>query len=345
MSGVDIVVPCYKYGAYLRGCVSSLLNQEAVDVRVLIIDDCSPDNTPEVGQALVRADRRVEYRRHAVNKGHIATYNEGLLEWASSDYSVLISPDDLLIPGALKRAVGLMDANAEIGFTYGRAHFLRSTDPSMTPPPGPGTWRHQLFSGPEFIDLVCRSTLNPVVGSAVVVRTSLQHRIGGYRPELPVTGDLEMWLRFAAHGSVGFIDAEQAYYRSHPASMHNGYSAVAAWRHKLAAYERVFSELADRIPNPDRLERLGRETMATMSFWVASKAFEEGRLDDTKQFLDFALEADPTLEGRPEWARLQWKRRMGPRLWRMFRPLLATVRPSTAAASAEEGRGNWTANE
>jgi len=44
---VDVIVPCYNYGAYLVGCVRSLLDQEGVAVRVLIIDDHSGDNTPE----------------------------------------------------------------------------------------------------------------------------------------------------------------------------------------------------------------------------------------------------------------------------------------------------------
>ena len=39
-----------------------------------------------------------------MNRGHIATFNEGLLDWADGDYCVLISADDKLTPGALRRA-------------------------------------------------------------------------------------------------------------------------------------------------------------------------------------------------------------------------------------------------
>ena len=49
------------------------------------LDDASPDNTPEVGATPACADERVTYVRHAVNKGHIATYNEAI-EWASDHY-------------------------------------------------------------------------------------------------------------------------------------------------------------------------------------------------------------------------------------------------------------------
>src|SRR5256885_7498232 len=107
MTQVDVVVPCYNYAGFLRQCVESVLSQEGVDVRVLIIDDCSKDATPEVGAALAAQDARVEFRRHAVNHGHIATYNEGLLDWAAGEFSLLLSADDVLIPGAFARATRL----------------------------------------------------------------------------------------------------------------------------------------------------------------------------------------------------------------------------------------------
>src|SRR5207253_8052097 len=89
-------------------------------VRVLIIDDASPDNTAEVAAELVREDPRVSFIRHIENKGHINTYNEGI-EWASADYMLLLSADDYLLPGALSRATGLMEAHPEVGFTFGKA--------------------------------------------------------------------------------------------------------------------------------------------------------------------------------------------------------------------------------
>ena len=104
----------------------SVLDQEGVDVRVLIIDDASPDDSGEVAMALAAEDERVEARAHAENQGHLATYNEGLLEWAEGSYSVLLSADDLLTPGALSRATAVLETNPSVGFVYG--HVLRWMD-------------------------------------------------------------------------------------------------------------------------------------------------------------------------------------------------------------------------
>src|ERR687887_420932 len=118
---VSVVIPCYRYGRFLPDCVRSVLDQEGVDVRVLIIDDASPDDSAQVALRLAAEDERVEVRVHEVNKGHIATYNEGLLEWADGDYSVLISADDLLTPGSLARATAVMEAHPSVGLVYGHA--------------------------------------------------------------------------------------------------------------------------------------------------------------------------------------------------------------------------------
>ena len=46
MASVDVVVPCYQYGRYLRDCVASVLQQDIEDVRVLIVDNASTDEAP-----------------------------------------------------------------------------------------------------------------------------------------------------------------------------------------------------------------------------------------------------------------------------------------------------------
>src|SRR5207237_1688577 len=88
MSRVDVIVPCYNYGNMLRACVRSVLDQEDADVRVIVMDDASTDSTEAVGRRLAAEDPRVEYRRHATNCGHIATYNEALAD-VTADYCMI----------------------------------------------------------------------------------------------------------------------------------------------------------------------------------------------------------------------------------------------------------------
>ncbi len=86
---VSVIVPCFNYGHFLEGCVQSVLAQAGVDVRVLVIDDLSTDDSAEVARRLAAREDRVELREHRENLGLIATANEGL-EWAQGEYVVLL---------------------------------------------------------------------------------------------------------------------------------------------------------------------------------------------------------------------------------------------------------------
>ena len=133
MSSVSVVIPCYKYGHFLEEAVASVLDdQPGVDVRALIIDDASPDDSAEMARKIAARDPRVEVIVHATNKGNIATYNEGLLEWADGDYCVLMSADDRLTPGALRRATDLLDAHPGVGFVYGHSLWVMDGAPLPT---------------------------------------------------------------------------------------------------------------------------------------------------------------------------------------------------------------------
>jgi GT2 family glycosyltransferase len=325
MSSIDVFVPCYQYGHFLRECVESVLSQSLHRVRVLIIDDASPDDTAEVATALASRDPRVTLVRHPVNRGHIATYNEGI-EWAAADYMLLLSADDYLLPGALERAASLMDAHPEVGFTFGRGVELME-DGTRVPQQGitrqcdndTPAWR--ILSGLEFIEL--SGPRNIVCTPTAVVRTQLQKEIGGYRTELPHAGDMEMWLRLAAHASVGVLHHYQAVYRWHTANMSRGY--VRRWlpdlQQRRMALETFFENSASVLPDVGRLRSRLRRELARYTVSRASSAFNSGDMEISAQLSDFAVDICPRIMMTLPWVRLACKRALGPELWHIVQPL------------------------
>ena len=326
MSRVDVIIPCYRYGHYLRDCVESVLGQPGVDVRALILDDASPDNTPEVAGDLVRRDSRVEYRRHEVNQRHISTYNEGL-EWASGDYALLLSADDLLVPGALRRAVRVLDAHPEVVLVHGRqVQFSTQPGPAETPadladPP------RTILPGEVFVESCCADAHNPVATPTAIVRTSLQHVVGGYRQTLPHTADLEMWLRFAARGAVAWIDAHQAYKRMHASNMQHQYAQpLVELRQRQEAFDSFFTENGDRLKGSQRLQERVTRSLAWQGLWAASRSFDDEDEITCQECMDYARQLWPGLTLQREWTRLCWKRRLGTRVWKALRPLVNRLR-------------------
>lgn len=324
--GVDVVVPCYNYGRYLRQCVQSVLAQDGVEVRALIIDDCSNDETPEIGRALAAEDSRVEFRRHEQNQGHIATYNEGLLEWVTAEYCLLLSADDLLTPGALRRAANVLLSYPGVGLVCGRQLLFIDSPPELENAERDADF--EIVPGLQFVRTMCETGGNPVNTPTATVRTSLLRFVGGYRPELPHTADMELWLRLAARGDVAVLSAYQALKRAHAAQMQREFveRPFRDFAQRQLAFEMFFNRMMNDAKVPLEFRNAAMKSLAEQAFWDASRRVEKGNFDGIDDLLEYAESLWPEIVARRSWSRLRWKRRLGARGWRWMSPWVDRVR-------------------
>jgi hypothetical protein len=304
-----------------------VLSQSGSSVRVLIIDDASPDETPAVAARIRAGDARVSVRRHEANAGHIASYNEGI-EWANAKYTMILSADDYLLPDALSRAMNLMERYPAITFTFGRALILdESRDGNPLAVPGTERTRGRVMRGIDFIRQ--SGAGNAVCTPTVVVRTELQKRLGGYRGELPHSGDMEMWLRLAAHGDVGFVDAYQAVHRRHSSNMSLAYRVerkLPDLRQRHAAVECFLRSCEGHREVTPRLATDMRRSLANEAVGYAIVAVESGEDGVATDLCSFARTVAPDVVGSWRWRLLAWQRRLGPTAWRAVRPALEVAR-------------------
>ena len=184
------MVPAYNYARFLTDCARSVLTQRDVDIELLIFDDCSTDDTPEVSAELAVSDDRVSIIRHEHNRGHIPTVNEGL-ERAAGDYVVKLDADDLLAAGALARATALLEANSDVGFVYGRPQHFSGPVPNVAESPAK-SWT--IWGGRDWIAARCRGATNVISQPEVVMRASAVREVSPVPVELAHTSDLHTWL-------------------------------------------------------------------------------------------------------------------------------------------------------
>jgi glycosyltransferase involved in cell wall biosynthesis len=296
MAKVDVVVPCYNYGRFLEVCVRSVLEQSMGDLRVLIIDDASSDNSLLVATKLAEGDRRVSVVSHVQNQGHINTYQEGIAQ-ASADYFLLLSADDMLVPGALERAAAIMDANPDVVLTYGK--YIEWRD--ELPLPTINVQQSNDWVKQDFIRDSCEYGGCLVSTPTAIVRTSTQKAIGGYRASLPHSADLEMWLRFAAHGAVARIEAVQAIYRWHSSNMSSAYydRDLPDMQQRKEAFDIFFDEYGHRVVDARKLQERAVRVLAEKVFWSGIIRLCRGHIDSGRRLLRFAFNLDPSLRYRP----------------------------------------------
>jgi glycosyltransferase involved in cell wall biosynthesis len=296
MASVDVVIPCYQYGRFLRECVGSVLSQGVTDLRILIIDNASTDDSVEVARELAAQDSRIEVIAHRTNVGATASYNKGI-QWASADYFVLLDADDLLAPGCLARALPVMEASGDVSFTYGIEAFQYPDGTMQVHPLHSEQAEWEVKPGREFIADVCRTPRNYVGAPTVVRRTSAQKRVGHYRPELPYTDDLEMWLRLATVGSVASISRVQGIRRLHQLQMSTDYrnTMVRDFVEREAAFESFFANEGRLVPGSDRLLAQARRSLGEHAYWSALSHLFRGYVRECGRLLRFCLSRRPSV--------------------------------------------------
>ncbi len=172
--GYSIRVPCYKLAHLLPECINSILSQSFRDLEILIMDDCSPDNTADTARSF--QDSRVRYIRNDQNLGHLRNYNNGIA-LARGRYIWLISADDCLRrPYVLERYVQRLDRNHSVGYACcsgvglqhgketGLLHYSVYAD------------RYRIVPGHTFLKTLLKS--NIVLAASGLVRRECYDRLG-----------------------------------------------------------------------------------------------------------------------------------------------------------------------
>jgi len=335
MAGVDVVIPCYQYGRFLRECVASVLSQAMPDTRVLIIDNASTDDSVEIAHRLAEADRRISVIAHKTNLGATASINEGI-EWASADYFVLLDADDLLAPGCLARALLLMEANPDIAFTYGLEATISTADAASALDAIPQQAEWNIISGRAYVEHACHYPRNYVGAPTVVRRTSAQKQVGLYRPELPYSDDLEMWLRLATAGSVASTKAVQGIRRVHALQMSEDYrsSMVRDFVEREAAFKSFFANEGRALPNADALLKQAKRNLGADAYWSAVSHLFRGLRSDGLELFKFSLRRRPSAAIFPP---IGWLSRMHRPLGRIGEVLLEAGRRLKPNGSSARG--------
>jgi len=318
LPSVGVVVPCYNYARFLPHNLDALLAQDGVDLDVVVIDDCSSDDSHAVAQSYAARDPRVRAIRHESNRGHIATYNEGLAQ-VRGDYLVLISADDVLTPGSLARSARALAAHPAAGLAYGAV--IRHLGDGEPAAPRRAGERFRVIAGRTWLARRCRRMTNTIYSPEAMLRRAVYERIGPYDARLTHTGDFAMWLAAAARTDVIRVQAPAAFYRTHAANMH-AHTETLRGEHvhaMLFDLEQRRTTVESVLGDPEiaagtgRYRRTALHRLAEEAFELACRAYTWGLVEawPVDELIAFGLSCRPDPAGSRAWRRLAARRRLG----------------------------------
>jgi glycosyltransferase involved in cell wall biosynthesis len=204
---VTIIIPCYNYGRFLPRAVNSALNQTIQDIEVIIVDDYSTDNTPEVASRIT--DPRVIYIRQPSNVGQSENRNTGIRA-AHADLVAFLDADDWLEPGYLELQLPAFD-NPDVGVTYTVQREVDEEGKRV-----PFADQGQPVSGYITEDLFVRNFIGP----SMIVRKSVLG--SGYETNLvPAMNNIgvDWWLILKLSTKCKIVGYKEPYYNY---SLHHG---------------------------------------------------------------------------------------------------------------------------
>jgi glycosyltransferase involved in cell wall biosynthesis len=184
---VSVVVPCHNYGRYLGEAIASVDAQSRRPDEIVICDDGSTDDTPQVLRALCDGRDDIVHDRHETAHGMVRTFNE-LVARSTGELIVVLSADDRLGPRYIETVErAFVAGDLDFGYTdlqcFG-AESVRHVVPELDP------------------DLLVRSNY---IAGASPFRRQVFERAGGYRPAFERIGheDYDFWLSVVESGARG----------------------------------------------------------------------------------------------------------------------------------------------
>ncbi len=111
---VSIIMPNYNGAKYIRETVESVLSQTYTNWEILLVDDCSTDNSLEIVESY--NDARIRIFKNETNRGGAASRNRALRE-AKGKWIAFLDGDDVWLPEKLEKQIKFMNKNG-YGFSY-----------------------------------------------------------------------------------------------------------------------------------------------------------------------------------------------------------------------------------
>jgi len=236
MPKVSVVVPNYNHARFVRQRIETILAQTFQDFELILLDDCSTDDSRAILQEYA-SDPRVRLEFNEVNSGStFKQWNKGV-RLARGKYVWIAESDDYADPRFLERLVSRLGAEPRAAFAYCRSWRvsehgqLHGFQDSLLSSPDTERWSADfLADGPE----ECRERLirgNSIFGaSSAVFRKDAYLMAGGADESLVYCGDWKTWAAMAlAGGMIAYVGDPLNYYRFHDASVTSKSEQSGVW--------------------------------------------------------------------------------------------------------------------
>lgn len=269
MQTVSVIIPTFNRKEQIGRAIRSVLNQIYQDFEIIVVDDCSTDNTEEVVKSF--RDNRIICISHDRNRGGSASRNTGIRA-SRGKYVAFLDSDDEWLPEKLNMQMTIFRDDPDCGAVYTDIQHVHGNNSLVV--------HHRSFSEKN---LLRELLISNVIGTAssVVVRRECFDTLGLFDEELPSCQDWDMWIRIATRYRFRRVPVPLVIYHLDGVRISKDSNAV-----------RIGHELIT-LKHKEILRKAGREVEAAHHFVLGNKYCHWGDTVSGRKHLWIALRTYP----------------------------------------------------
>ena len=263
---VSVIIPGYNHAPYLRERIESVLNQEYSDMEVILLDDCSTDNSAEIMQAYASGKyncqgREVRFVANERNSGN--TFKQWVkgISLARGEYIWIAESDDVAEPSFLRECMARLLANPDAVVAFTWSHMI-DQESKILDYSWDETWRYKapgVYEGENFClhRLVYKNLMYNT--SMMVFRKKYYESISSRYMQFPHSGDWLFWFEMCMQGRVCEVPLKLNKFRQHPQKVSNDSRITGMDFKEMAEIQTIISDTLNLCSYNRRCLR-GRQT-------------------------------------------------------------------------------------
>ena len=279
---VTVLVPSYNHGRYIHERIQSIMNQAYSNIELIVIDDCSDDNSHEVISKL-QAHYGFQYLRNERNSGTPFAAWERICTLATGDYIWVCESDDVAEPSFLEKAIASFANEPDAVLFYSNSHIINEASEitGHTESYFHDIWKENRWDNDfivdgrdELIQFQLRGQIVPNMSSALIKSAAFKAAFTPFLKRLRLTGD---WLFIGGvikHGRVIFSHETLNHFRKHEVTARVRVKSARSQAEFILTKYRMFSGVG--LPSSAFAPLMGSDVIRFLyeptSWWDVTKA-------------------------------------------------------------------------
>ncbi|HBF21617.1 MAG: glycosyltransferase [Owenweeksia sp.] len=271
MPRVSVIIPNYNHAPFLRERIDSVLNQTFQDFELILLDDCSTDDSLSILKEYAAKDPRISLHPNTQNSGSpFAQWNKGV-GMANADIIWIAESDDSCLPHFLEKVLPVLENNAEAGIAYCQSdlvdeegRLINNYLENLEFIYHSEHWRSNFIQNGEW---VCREWMlfhNPIPNaSGCLIRKKAYQQAGGADPAMRLNGDWFLYTKILSQWKLGFVAETLNHFRVHQ------HTQRARTRTTYKVYDEIIEINRYIVQNIPGSEKNAAEALKRVAGWWA----------------------------------------------------------------------------